>query len=392
MKFCINPLLAATDAPPIPEVQGWAAGRKPGDPPTIDLLQAVPGYPPDPSLTAYLAEKVMDFGMSLYTPIQGTSGLRGAFAAEISTTYGAPVEPDQVCITAGCNQAFYAAMIALARAGDNVILPTPFYFNHQMTLDMLGLQARHLQAREQNGFVPDPDEATALLDGGTRALVLVTPNNPTGAVYPPEILERFFDLAASRRIALILDETYRDFLPLTQSRAHDLFLRPEWHDTLIHLYSFSKAFSLAGYRVGATVASARFVGQVLKIMDCLVICAPHISQVAAQFGVERLTQWREQKRVLMAGRINAFRRALTARAGQWVIGSIGAYFAYLRHPFEKLSSIQAAKRLADRQSLLCLPGSAFGPGQERYLRAAFANIESSQMTDIAHRLALSAEP
>jgi aspartate/methionine/tyrosine aminotransferase len=386
MRFSINPLLAATEAPPIPEVQSWAVGRPPGSLPIIDLLQAIPGYPPDASLTAYVADKATDFRMSLYTPICGTAGLREALAAEVEATYGGMVSPDQVCITAGCNQAFYAATIALAKPGDNVLLPTPYYFNHQMTLDMLGLQVRHLPAREENGFIPDPDEAAALVDAGTRALILVTPNNPTGAVYPPEILGEFFDLAASRRIALILDETYRDFLPMGQSRAHDLFIRPEWPGTLIHLYSFSKAYSLAGYRVGALGASPSFIAQVLKIMDCLIICAPHIAQIAAQYGLERLSEWRRQKRLLMAGRIDAFRKSVAALAPDWGIGSIGGYFAYLRHPFERLDSKGAAYRLADACGLLCLPGSAFGPGQERFLRAAFANIDASQMSEIAARL------
>jgi aspartate/methionine/tyrosine aminotransferase len=391
VKFCVNPLLLATDPPPIPEVKNWADGSAAMDLPLIDLLQAVPGYPPDPGLTAYLAEMVMDFRMSLYTPIQGISALREALAADIGATYGAPVEPDQVCITAGCNQAFYATMIALVKTGDNIILPVPYYFNHQMTLDMLGLHARHLPAREENGFVPDPDEAARLIDAGTRALVLVTPSNPTGAIYPPETIGKFFDLAASRRIALILDETYRDFLPVDRIRAHDLFLRPDWHDALIHLYSFSKVYSLAGYRVGAIVASNRFIEQILKIMDSLIICAPHIAQVAAQYGVDKLGEWRRQKRILMAGRIDAFRKAMAPHAGEWAIGSIGAYFAYLRHPFEALNSLQAARRLADRSGLLCLPGEAFGAGQDRFLRAAFANIDASQMPEIARRLELSAQ-
>ena len=88
----------------------------------------------------------------------------------------------------------------------------------------------------------------------------------------------------------------------------------------------------------------------------------------------------------MADRVAAFRTAIATHARHWVIGSIGAYFAYVRHPFEGLDSIGAAKRLAMQQGLLCLPGSAFGTGQERYLRAAFANIEAAQMPEVASRL------
>jgi aspartate/methionine/tyrosine aminotransferase len=392
MKFSFNPLLAATEPPPIPEVQSWVAHRPAAAGlPLIDLLQAIPDYPPDPSLTAYLAEKVRDSSVSLYTPIEGAPALREAFAADIGSTYGAKVEPEQVCVAAGCNQAYYATMIALAKTGENILLPTPYYFNHRMTLDMLGIEARLFPAREENGFVPDPVEAETLIDAGTRAVVLVTPNNPTGSIYPAETLQRFLDLAIRRRIALVLDETYRDFLPPGQSRPHDLFCRPEWPDALIHLYSFSKVYSLAGYRVGALVASTRFIGQVLKILDCLVICAPHVSQLAAQFGVERLGEWRRQKRQLMAERVAAFREQVGALANRWNIGSIGAYLAYLHHPFEPLDSMQAARRLAEGQNLLCLPGAAFGPRQEAYLRCAFANVDASEMPEIARRLAKSSE-
>jgi aspartate/methionine/tyrosine aminotransferase len=386
MNFSINPLLSATEAPPIPEVQSWVSGRPPGAPAILDLLQAVPGYPPDPGLTAHLARAVADFRLSLYTPIQGTPGLRAALAAEMSSTYGGRVHPDQVCIAAGCNQAFYALVIALARSGDNVILTNPYYFNHRMTLDMLGLETRLLPAEERNAFVPDPGHAASLIDDRTRALVMVSPSNPTGAVCPPDTIAKFYELAQKRRVAFVLDETYRDFLPLRQPRAHDLFLRQDWHDTLVHLYSFSKAYSLAGYRVGAMVCSTALAGQALKIMDCLIICAPHIAQVAAQFGVENLSEWRRQKRVLMADRVDAFRIAMATHAPDWVIGSIGAYFAYIRHPFAGLDSTGAAKRLAIRQALLSLPGSAFGTGQERYLRLAFANIEAAQMPEVASRL------
>jgi aspartate/methionine/tyrosine aminotransferase len=385
MNFRINPLLMATEVPPIPEVQSWAANRTADSLPLIDLLQAVPGYPPGPGMAEHLARKAAEFPLSLYTPITGTSGLREALAADIGSTYDARIHPDHVCITAGCNQAFYAAIIALAKPGDNVILPTPYYFNHRMTLDMLGLQARHLPARRDHGFIPDPEEAASLVDDHTRALILVTPNNPTGAVYPPEVIARFLSVAADRGIALLLDETYRDFLPLHQPRAHELFSRPDWHKTLIHLYSFSKAYSLAGYRVGAMVASPLFLAQVQKIMDCMIICAPHISQIAAQFGLENLGEWRREKRELMAGRVESFRQSMASLAPQWKIGSIGAYFAYLLHPFAGLNSTQAARRLVEKTGLLCLPGSAFGIDQERCLRAAFANIDAAQMPEIARR-------
>ena len=108
-------------------------------------------------------------------------------------------------------------MLALARAGDEVILPVPYYFNHQMWLDMQGIGTRHLPFRADRGGVPDPAEAAAMISPRTRAIVLVSPNNPTGAVFPAEVIGEFYKLARRHDIALILDETYRDFMPTDEA-------------------------------------------------------------------------------------------------------------------------------------------------------------------------------
>jgi aspartate/methionine/tyrosine aminotransferase len=117
------------------------------------------------------------------------------------------------------------------------------------------------------------------------------------------------------------------------------------------------------------------------------ICAPHLSQIAAQFAVENLGPWRREKRALMAGRIEAFRASVKAAVRTWKIGSIGAFLAYMRHPFGSMTSMEAARLLAKEENLLCIPGGAFGPDQEGYLRLAFASVEASLMPEIARRLA-----
>ncbi len=170
--------------------------------------------------------------------------------------YGHQPRLDEIALTAGCNQAFVVAMLALAKAGERVLLPAPWYFNHQMTLQMLGIEACPLPCRAAHGFVPQLADAEALIDARTRAIVLVSPNNPTGAVYPPETLAGFAELCATRGLWLVLDETYRDFLPDGVARPHDLFADARLRPHLIQLYSFSKPMRcLAGgsehHRAGA---------------------------------------------------------------------------------------------------------------------------------------------
>jgi aspartate/methionine/tyrosine aminotransferase len=279
--------------------------------------------------------------------------------------------------------------MALAGPGDEVVLPLPYYFNHQMWLDMQGIRALHLSFRPERGGVPDPADAAARITDRTRAIVLVTPNNPTGAVYPPEVIAEFHELAKARRIALVVDETYRDFLPEDKA-PHDLFGRADWPDTLVHLYSFSKVFCLTGYRVGAVVCGPRLGQQVAKAMDTIAICAPRIGQAAAIHGLKTQGKWRRGNTELMRDRLAALRQAFRRNDIGYELVSSGAYFAYVRHPFDGMPAARVARRLADTHNILCLPGTMFGQGQEPFLRFAFANVEAAAMPEIAERLAADA--
>ena len=385
----VNPLLSAVAVPPIAEAASWIKGRVfPPDRPLIDLCQAVPGYPPAESLTSHLAARIAEPAMARYTDILGLPALRQALADEAGAFYGAAIAPEQVAITAGCNQAYCLALMALAGPGDEVILPLPYYFNHQMWLDMLGIRARHLVFRPDRGGVPEPGEAAALIGPRTRAIVLVTPNNPTGAIYPASVIADFHRLAREHGLALVLDETYRDFLP-APGAPHRLFEEPGWAETLVHLYSFSKVFSLTGYRVGAAICGAGLAAEIAKAMDCVSICAPRLGQEAALYGIGALSAWREEKRLLMRERLSALRQAMRRNDTGYELVSVGAYFAYMRHPFAGESATAVAQRLAAEQNLLVLPGSMFGPEQEGFVRCAFANVEAALMPEVARRLAAS---
>jgi aspartate/methionine/tyrosine aminotransferase len=387
MSFTVNSLLARVAEPPIAEAHGWIKGRSfPVEKPLIDVAQAVPGYPPPKALTDRLAQAIGDPAMARYTEIEGLADLRSALAADIGGVYGAAMKAEDVLITAGCNQAYCLATLALAKAGEEIAVPLPYYFNHQMWLDMQGIRALHLPFRPDRGGVPDPQEAARLITPETRAILLVTPNNPTGAIYPPDTIRAFYDLAKSRGLALIVDETYRDFLP-ADGAPHDLFGDTDWRDTLVHLYSFSKVFCLTGYRVGAIVAGSRLNAEIAKAMDTVAICAPRIGQAAALEGLRSLGDWRRGNTQLMRGRLAALRGALKRNDLGYELISSGAYFAYLRHPHRSLSATQVARRLADQQNMLCLPGSMFGEGQEEFLRFAFANVPEESMPAIAERLA-----
>lgn len=380
-----NPILAAVEAPPVALVQSWTAGRNfPADRPLLDLAQAAPGWPMAETMVAHLAEKIADPAMGGYAPILGFPALREALAAESRRIYGGRIDAANVAIASGCNQAFVVAAMALARPGDAVMLTTPWYFNHKMTLDMLGIEAQPLPCRPDAGMTPDPDAAARAITPRTRAIVLATPNNPTGAVYPPDLLRAFHELAAKHGLALILDETYRDFLP-GDAAPHDLFQDGAWADHLVHLYSFSKAYAMPGLRVGALIAGEPIVAAVQKALDNIAICASQPGQAAARFGLEHLAAWRSEKRREMADRLEAFQAAMAPLQDRYPIVSSGGFFAYCSHPFDA-DAMTAAKRLADDAAIMAMPGSAFGPGQEDMIRFAFGNIAPERAGEVGARL------
>ncbi len=384
MNYPFAARIQSVEFPPIAEAMSWIK-KEPGNRALLNMCQAVPSYPPAEALQAEIARLAHEPGTGGYTDIFGVMPLREAFAAHMSTAYRASIVGDHVVATTGCNQAFAATIMAIATAGDNVVMPTPWYFNHQMWLSMLGIAINPIAAFNAGANHPDVAAARAAIDAKTKAIILCTPNNPSGAIYPPEVIGAFFDLAQEKGLALILDETYRDFRP-DVAPPHNLFSREGWQKTLIQLYSFSKIYALAGYRLGAMIASPQMLHEVAKILDCMTICPPQITQRAVLFGLTALDVWKQEKRNLMAGRLAAMRQAFATTGLNYQLVSSGAYFAYVRHPFAGETSKSVAQRLAKENDLLCLPGSMFGPAQEDYLRLAFANVDASLMPELATRL------
>ena len=384
----LNPAVAATFDPPVMEARRWLDETSlPRDLPLLNLSQAAPVDPPPPGLRAAMSRAIEeDPAVHLYGPVLGHDALRSALARRTAELYGGAVTVSQVAITSGCNQAFCAAVASLAGAGDAVILPMPWYFNHAMWLSLQGIACIPLPTGAD--LVPDPDRCAALITPQTRAITLVSPNNPGGVEYPPALIAAFAALAARHGIALILDETYRDF-HAQPGPPHNLFADPGWDETLIHLYSFSKAYRLTGHRVGAILAAPDRLAQIEKVLDTVTICPSGPGQMGALWGIENLDEWLAAERAEILRRRAAITEGFK-RLGGWEMMGCGAYFAYVRHPFDAPAP-EVAKRLLREVGVLMLPGTMFRPANApegaRELRIAFANADTGQIDDLLTRLA-----
>lgn len=381
----LSPRIRDTFAAPIPTAKAWATRYDGRAGATIDLTQAVPGYPTHPDLAARLSEGAASPIQARYGTIDGDEALRTALAADMNRVYGGSLTAADVAITAGANLAFAMTMTVLCGIGDQVMLPVPWYFNNAMALTMQGLEALPLPCRPEDAFVPDPDRAEALLTDRTRAIVLISPNNPTGAVYPAETIHRFSDLCRRKGIWLILDESYRDFLPESALPPHALFQDPDWGDHMIHLYSFSKAYCVAGHRAGAIACGQRVRTELNKVLDTMQICPPRGPLPGLTWAIDNLHDWKAGNRALIAERARVFRDGV-GQLQDWRIDALGTYFAYVRIPENQKDAMTAGEKLATECGLLSLVGPFFGPGQDRHLRLAFANVDVEAIAQVPERL------
>ncbi|MEM8980665.1 MAG: aminotransferase [Pseudomonadota bacterium] len=379
---------AATFPPPVMEARRWLEGVDFSSRDLLNVSQAAPvAAPPQPMLKAMAESVLNDPGAHLYGPVLGLPELRDALSTNWSTHYAGTVTAQNIAITSGCNQAFAAVISALCSEGDEVLLPTPWYFNHKMWLDMSGVKAVPLPSGP--GLLPDPEAARAALTSRTRAIALVTPNNPAGVEYPAELMAAFRDLAQNAGIKLIVDETYRDF----DSRSgppHALLSDPDWAETVISLYSFSKAYRLTGHRVGAVIGSQKLMPEIEKFLDTVAICPNQLGQRAALWGLENLSDWLAGERAEILARRAAIETGFSRVAAQgWELLGAGAYFSYMRHPFD-MASDNLAPALVKEAQVLLLPGTMFRPQSDgkgaQELRVAFANIDASGITELYDRL------
>jgi aspartate/methionine/tyrosine aminotransferase len=375
-------------APPIKAARKWLEGMEfPADRPLIDVSQAAPTAPPPLKMRQAMADHVLSDGDAhLYGPILGNLDLRASLAGKWSRTYKTDFSQENIAITSGCNQAFCAVVASLCQAGDDVILTAPWYFNHDMWLTLSDVNTRPLYC--DNTLIPDPNDAEKMINDRTRAICLVTPNNPAGVEYSNDLLNYFLDLSQKHNVKLIIDETYLDFRTIDD--VHTLWAHPAAQDHLIVLYSFSKAYRLTGHRVGAVIASPHQINEIEKFLDTVTICPAQTGQFAAKWGLEHLDKWVEQERQKTTQKLTQLRQTFERLVpfGWKLLGS-GAYFAYIAHPFN-MTSISAAQALLKQGHVLALPGAFFSPDETRlghnHLRVAFANIDAETIETLVDRL------
>jgi aminotransferase len=257
------------------------------------------------------AKRALDDGHTHYGPDRGLPELRELIADRIAKRYGVRYDPeDEILVTAGGQAALHIAVMAMVNPGDEIVVLLPHYPPYVVNAQLCGAKAVFVKLKSKDDFVPDVREIERALTDKTRLMIVLTPNNPTGAVYPKENLRRILDLAKRRHIGLIADEVYETFV-YDDARHESLLSFPDAREHVVHVNSFSKTYAMTGLRVGYLAASNDKLIQFLKYHHTVNISANVPSQFAAvaalrgpQDCVEEMRSAYRKRRDMLVARLN----------------------------------------------------------------------------------------
>ena len=352
-------------------------------PGTISLGQGVVNYGPPPAAVDQIARFLAEPVNHKYQSVAGIPALLAAIEKKLAAENGLTLGPDnRVMVTAGGNNAFLNAVLAIADPGDEIILPTPYYFNQEMAVTMANCRPV-LVATDEN-YQLRIEALRAAITPRTRAIVTVSPNNPSGAVYPESDLRAVNALCAEHGIYHISDEAY-EYFTYGNARHFSAGSIPGSEAHTISLYSLSKAYGFASWRIGWMVFPTHLESAMRKVQDTILICSPVVSQFAAVGALEAGRAYAQEKLRVIAESRAVAQAALSQLDGCVVPRADGAFYFLLRLRTQA-TPLALAERLIREHGVATIPGNAFGLDQGCHLRVAYAALPPAAIAEGVGRL------
>jgi len=363
-----------------PIVKLIADSNVPSD--VVDLGQGVPFYgPPREAILAATEMLGKESGFK-YSEDAGIGSLRDAIARKLASENNVEADSSKnIMVTAGANQAFVNAILCITKPGDHVLTISPYYFNHIMAIELAGCRPAIVEA--DRDYQPVVTRISKKMTKRVKAVVLVSPNNPTGAVYPKDVIKEIGALCSKNGIYLITDETYEHFVYDDAQHVSALELDRSIKNT-ISLFSFSKSYGMPGYRIGYAVFPKDIYHEMLKVQDTLAICAPSSLQVAAEAAIKLGATYPRR----FIPRIETARKMFIEGLSRLEMAEMpitkGSYYFLLKLKTKK-NDWMIAKRLIEEHGVITIPGRAFGTKYPA-LRVAYANVDPSLAEEGISRL------
>ncbi|MBE9030926.1 pyridoxal phosphate-dependent aminotransferase [filamentous cyanobacterium LEGE 11480] len=371
--------MQAIQSPIIPIVGEWIR-QTPG---TISLGQGVVSYAPPPEAMTAISRAFEHPQNHKYQAVEGIPELQAAIRGKLQQDNQIPVtDAQQIIVTAGSNMAFVNTVLAITQPGDEIILQTPYYFNHEMAIGMASCQA--VLVPTDGDYQLQLDKIKAAITEKTRAIVTISPNNPTGAVYPREDLLAVNQLCREAGIYHVSDEAYDYFTYGVSHTSPGAFSGSANHT--ISLFSLSKAYGFASWRIGYMVIPAHLHEAVRKIQDTILICPPVVSQYAALGALQFGRLYCDHKINQIESVRESVLRLLAPLSDCCLIPEAqGAFYFFLKVD-TAMSAMTLAERLVREYQVAVIPGETFGMVDGCYLRVAYGALDPESAVEGIGRL------
>jgi len=345
-----------------------------GVPDVIHLSIGEPDFP-TPAHIVEAAKKAMDEGKTHYTPDEGLLELRRAIAEKESKKLGLSFDEENVVITAGATGGTYATLMASIELGDEVLLPDPYYSGYYYATQMAGGKLVGVAQVEEKGFQVDADELRQKTSPKTKAMIVVSPNNPTGILLDDSSLKAMAETACENDLLVISDEVYDEFVFEGKFRSIATF--PEMSERTVVVNSFSKTYAMTGWRIGYVVGPKKIVSEAAKVSHSTGVCVSSISQYAALAALQgsqaptkkMLEEYRIRRKTL----VDALKKISQFR----LVEPQGAFFAFPNISATNMSSMDLFRYLLKEARVVVLPGYPFfGAKGENYIRLSYSTSTS----------------
>ncbi|RKZ71423.1 MAG: pyridoxal phosphate-dependent aminotransferase [Gammaproteobacteria bacterium] len=354
------------------------------NPGTISLGQGIVYYGPPKSSMNRLNAPGSALEFNKYGSSQGLAELIMLLGNKLESENNIAVgSTNKVIVTAGANMAFLNILFAITDPGDEIILNAPYYFNHEMAVNMLNCRAVVIPTDAQ--YQLRAEKILAAITDKTRAVVTVSPNNPTGAIYPAETLQKINQICADKGIYHISDEAYEYFTYDEEEHFSPASIDGAENHT-ISLFSLSKAYGFAAWRVGYMVIPEHLREAVIKAQDTNLICPPLASQYAAMGALEAGLEYCLEKLPLIHEVRNELLERLSCLGDfcQYASAS-GALYLFLKLDTE-LSDMDVTEYLIENHQVAVIPGHTFGMSDQCYIRVSYGALDKKSATEGIQRL------
>lgn len=313
-------------------------------------------------------------GFTHYTSNAGIPELRAAVAANMARRSGLRIAPEQVVVTAGAVTAMASALLTLAGPGDEVLVPDPAWPNYVQWVQLQHSVPVPYPLRQERAFVPDPGDLEARITPRTKVMILNSPGNPTGAVFPPAALAELVALARRHDLWVISDEIYER---IVFDQAHSFAAAADRDGRVITVSGVSKTYAMTGWRVGYAVAPAAVAAVMVRLQEPLTSCVNGIAQRAAVAALGEGTEAAVGAMVATYRRRRDAALEIVRRHGRYRYTPHGAFYLLVDVRDAGLGSRDFALALLEAEGVAVAPGGAFGGGGEGFVRVSLATEDGA---------------